>query len=116
MCVTVVGLLEERHNLVKIHTLLRPLKVNKCHVYCVKKLFEETGDVCDCLHAGGPRSNSTKNVANVVHAQIAENPCHQQKIVSQEKNLVPKIMLVSSQKTRVFKFTKGTLYTFVILA
>ncbi len=37
VCVTVVGLLEVGHSTAKIHTLLRPLKMNERRVYCVKK-------------------------------------------------------------------------------
>ncbi len=44
---TIIRLLKVSHSAVKIHTPLRPLKVNERHVYHVKKLFKETGDVHD---------------------------------------------------------------------
>ncbi len=37
------------HSTAKIHMLLRLLKVDICRVYHVKKLFEETGNICDHL-------------------------------------------------------------------
>ncbi len=43
--VTIGGLLKAGHTEAKMRTLLRPLKMNKSHIYCVKKLFKETGDV-----------------------------------------------------------------------
>ncbi len=49
MHVTTVGLLKLGYSPAKICTLLRMLKVNKHHIYHVKKLFEETGDVRDHL-------------------------------------------------------------------
>ncbi len=48
VCVTMVSLLMAGYSLAKVHVLLSPPKVYECHVYHVKKLFEETGDVCEC--------------------------------------------------------------------
>ncbi len=58
--VTIVGLLKAGRSTAKIHMFLRLLKVNECRVYHVKKLFEETGDVCDCLQACRPLSTHKK--------------------------------------------------------
>ncbi len=84
MAVTIFNLLEGVHSAVKIHTLLRLLKVNEGHAYHVKKLFKLTGDLYDGLQAGRPRSTRTKNVVNVVQAGITRNPQHKQKILSQK--------------------------------
>ncbi len=49
MCVTIVGLLKAWLSAAMIHTLLRPLRVNEHHVYHIKKLFEETGNITSLL-------------------------------------------------------------------
>ncbi len=65
--------------------LLGLLKVNKCHVFHIKELFKETGNVCDWLRATGPpRSVHMKNVVNVVHTQITWNPCCKQNLPRDE--------------------------------
>ncbi len=71
-------------------TLLRLLKINERHVYHVKKVFQETGDVCHHSRAGQPCSAHTKNVVNAVRARITQKPCCTQKIISQRMNLPPR--------------------------
>ncbi len=65
-------------------------KVNKCHVYYVKQLFEETDNVCDHPQDSQPCSTCMKNVVTTVHTRITQNPCHTQKILFQEMNLALK--------------------------
>ncbi len=70
MRVTIVDLLTMGHSAAKIHTLLRPLKLNKHQVYHVKKLFKDTGDICDHPRADQLCSTRMKNVVNAVRIQI----------------------------------------------
>ncbi len=63
------------HSASKIHALLKSLKVNKRHIYLVKTHFEKTEDICDHLQAGRSRLTRIKNMVNVVHARITQNPC-----------------------------------------
>ncbi len=41
----IVGLFKAGQSPLKMHTLLKLLKVNECHVYAVKKFFKEVGDI-----------------------------------------------------------------------
>ncbi len=85
-------LLRAGYSPAKIHTLVGPLKVGKCHVNYVKKLFEETGNICDRRRASWPCSVRIKNVVNTVHTRITRNPRRKQRILSQELNLAPRIV------------------------
>ncbi len=51
------------------------------------------GEVRNHPRADQPHSTSKKNVANVAHARIILNPCHKQKIPSQEMNLTTRTIL-----------------------
>ncbi len=108
VCVTIVILLKEGHSAVNIHMLLRPLKMSECHVYHVTKLFKETGDVCDCPQGGWPCSACTRNVMNVVHTRISQNPRH--------KDLAPRTIscvLTEDLGLRAYKrYTRNLIYSY----
>ncbi len=72
--------------------ILRPLKVSK-RVYWCKKLFKNTDDARDYLRASRLNSARMENAVNAVHAPITRNPFHEQKILSQWMNLMPRTVL-----------------------
>ncbi len=63
-------------NAKQIHTLLKPLKVNKCFVYHVLALYDDTGDFVKSAEKWAACTVRTKKVVEAVHARINQNPVY----------------------------------------
>ncbi len=92
MRVTIIGLMKAGKNAKQIHTLLKPLKVNKCFVYHVLVLYNNTGDIVDQLRSRWLCTASKKKVVEAVCAGINRNPVRRQKTIAKEMNIAPRTL------------------------
>ncbi len=76
----------------RIHTTLKPLKINLRFVQRTVKRYQETCDVEDRRRSGRPRSARTKAAVHAVRERINRNPLRKQKLLAKQMNIAPRTM------------------------